>query len=38
MKVDNVGLAEVKRKEPRVKEINPQKYFKAEMINPKLRR
>lgn len=37
MKVGNVDLVEVKRKEPKVKEIKPQKYFKAEVINPKLR-
>lgn len=36
MEVDNVDLVEVKGKEPKVKEIKPQKYFKAEMINPKL--
>lgn len=36
MKVDNVDLVEIKSKEPKVKEKNPQKYFKAEVINPKL--
>lgn len=37
MEVDNVDLVEVKRKEPKVKEIKLQKYFKAEVINPTLR-
>lgn len=32
MKVDNVDLVK-----PKVKEIKPEKYFKAEVINPKLR-
>lgn len=37
MKVDNVDLIKVKRKNPKVKEMNPQKYFKVDVINPKLR-
>lgn len=36
MKVDNVDLVEIMSKELKVKEIKPQKYFKAEVINPKL--